>query len=243
MKEFDGCPDGDSDGIPDNKDACPEEAGSADLNGCPDSDGDGVADNETACPDPAGRAEMGGCPDSDGDGVSDNDDACPNEAGENNGCPWPDSDGDGVLDKDDACPNEAGTDNGCPDKSLPQELTDFLNSDKSKIMFMVSSSRISKGGSAKLSEIKSLMEQFTDAVLTIEGHASSDGPTNFNQSLSEKRAKAVKDALVAMGVDSSRLNTEAFGETKPAADNNTSEGRASNRRVEFDRRVEIKVEE
>ena len=87
------------------------------------------------------------------------------------------------------------------------------------------------------------MEQFTDAVLTIEGHASSDGPTNFNQTLSEKRAKAVKDALVAMGVDGSRLNTDSFGETRPAADNNTSQGRASNRRVEFDRRVEIKVEE
>ncbi len=243
LKEFDGCPDGDSDGIPDNKDACPEEAGSADLNGCPDSDGDGVADNEDACPDAAGSAEMGGCPDSDGDGVSDKDDACPNQAGENNGCPWPDSDGDGVLDKDDACPNEAGTDNGCPDKSLPQELTDFLNSDKSKIMFMISSSRISKGGSAKLSEIKALMEKFADAVLTIEGHASSDGPTDYNQKLSERRAKAVKDALVSMGVDASRLNTAAFGETRPAADNNTSEGRASNRRVEFDRRVEIKVKD
>ena len=60
---------------------------------------------------------------------------------------------------------------------------------------MVNSSRISKGGSAKLSEIKSLMEQFTDAVLTIEGHASSDGPTNFNQTLSEKRAKAEETSL------------------------------------------------
>ena len=110
-------------------------------------------------------------------------------------------------------------------------------------MFMISSSRISKGGSAKLSEIKSLMEKFADAVLTIEGHASSDGPTNYNQKLSERRAKAVKDALVSMGVDASRLNTAAFGETRPAADNNTSEGRASNRRVEFDRRVEIKVKD
>lgn len=244
LKEFDGCPDSDGDGIPDNKDGCPEEAGSADLNGCPDSDGDGIADGEDGCPDAAGSAEMGGCPDSDGDGVSDKDDACPNEAGENNGCPWPDSDGDGILDKDDACPNEAGTDNGCPEEeSVPEKLIEFLSSDNSKIMFKVNSSKISKGGSAKLAEIKTLLEEFSDALITIEGHASSDGPTGFNQKLSEKRAQSVKDALVGMGVDASRLKTEAYGETKPAADNNTSSGREANRRVEFDRRVEIKVGE
>ena len=238
-----GSQDTDKDGVSDKNDACPEVPGLKEFDGCPDGDSDGIPDNKDACPEEAGSADLNGCPDSDGDGVSDNDDACPNEAGENNGCPWPDSDGDGVLDKDDACPNEAGTDNGCPDKSLPQELTDFLNSDKSKIMFMISSSRISKGGSAKLSEIKALMEKFADAILTIEGHASSDGPTVYNQKLSERRAKAVKDALVSMGVDASRLNTAAYGETRPAADNNTSEGRASNRRVEFDRRVEIKVKD
>ena len=50
LKEFEGCPDSDGDGIPDNKDSCPDEAGIPELNGCPDADGDGIADKDDACP-------------------------------------------------------------------------------------------------------------------------------------------------------------------------------------------------
>ncbi|MFV0195349.1 OmpA family protein [Empedobacter falsenii] len=118
-----GKQDRDSDGIPDDEDACPDTPGIATgdpaTNGCPDTDGDGVFDKDDACPEEFGLAEFNGCPDTDGDGVADKDDACPEVAGpvENNGCPWPDTDGDGILDKDDACPNEAGLAEfqGCPD--------------------------------------------------------------------------------------------------------------------------------
>ncbi|WP_179344531.1 OmpA family protein [Winogradskyella ursingii] len=111
LEAFNGCPDSDNDGIQDSKDDCPNTAGLAEFNGCPDSDGDGVMDKDDKCPNVAGLKSMMGCPDADGDGVADGDDKCPNEAGPaaNNGCPWPDTDGDGVLDKDDKCPNEAGT--------------------------------------------------------------------------------------------------------------------------------------
>jgi outer membrane protein OmpA-like peptidoglycan-associated protein len=107
---FNGCPDSDNDGIQDSKDDCPNTAGLAEFNGCPDTDGDGVMDKDDKCPTVAGLKALMGCPDADGDGVADGDDNCPNEAGPaaNAGCPWPDTDGDGILDKDDKCPTEAG---------------------------------------------------------------------------------------------------------------------------------------
>ncbi|MEM9835385.1 MAG: DUF6089 family protein [Bacteroidota bacterium] len=112
-----GCPDTDGDGIADKDDVCPDEAGLAALAGCPDADGDGVADKDDACPNAAGVASLAGCPDGDGDGIADKDDMCPDAAGiaSLNGCP--DSDGDGIADKDDKCPDQAGIARfeGCPD--------------------------------------------------------------------------------------------------------------------------------
>lgn len=105
--------DADGDGVPDAEDACPQLAGSADLQGCPDTDGDGVTDQVDECPDEAGTIERAGCPDRDGDGVPDSEDECPLRAGDVNGCP--DADGDGVTDNNDPCPLEVGPINGCPD--------------------------------------------------------------------------------------------------------------------------------
>lgn len=111
--------DRDNDGIVDDNDDCPNEAGLAKFNGCPDTDGDNIADKNDDCPTVAGIAQFNGCPDTDGDGIADASDACPNEAGTmaNNGCPDKDSDGDGIADSNDKCPNEAGIMrlNGCPD--------------------------------------------------------------------------------------------------------------------------------
>lgn len=116
--------DRDHDGVPDARDACPDQPG-ADARGCrapsaTDRDGDGVADSADACPDQPGSPLAQGCPDADSDGVRDNADACPREPGtaERNGCPVPgDADGDGVVDANDACPREPGSPSarGCPD--------------------------------------------------------------------------------------------------------------------------------
>ena len=113
-----GCPDTDSDGIADKDDDCPEVAGLATLGGCPDGDGDGVRDKDDECPTEAGVAALNGCPDADGDGVADKDDKCPNEAGVAALMGCPDGDGDGIADGDDECPAEAGPAslNGCPDR-------------------------------------------------------------------------------------------------------------------------------
>jgi outer membrane protein OmpA-like peptidoglycan-associated protein len=239
------CPDTDGDGIPDNKDACPEDAGTAELNGCPDTDGDGVADKDDACPDAAGSVEMNGCPDSDGDGLADNVDKCPQEAGEasNNGCPENDRDGDGVADKDDACPDEAGdtANNGCPE--FPEKLAAFMQSENSTLLFIVNSSVVTDESSAKLKELTDLLTTYSTVNVVIEGHASSDGSMAYNQVLSEKRANSVKDALIGMGIDASRLETIGYGETKPTADNTTAAGRSANRRAQFERKVQLRVVE
>ena len=113
-----GCPDTDGDGVADKDDACPQVAGLASLAGCPDGDGDGVPDKDDKCPTEAGLKALMGCPDADGDGVADGDDKCPNEAGIAALMGCPDGDGDGIADGDDDCPTEAGTaaNGGCPDR-------------------------------------------------------------------------------------------------------------------------------
>ena len=115
-------PDRDADGIPDEIDACPDEA-SPTRDGCPltdDRDNDGVPDGEDACPDEAGWADIDGCPtpgDTDGDGILDEEDACPEDRGlpEMEGCP--DADGDSIPDHLDEEPHEPGPadSGGAPD--------------------------------------------------------------------------------------------------------------------------------
>ncbi|MGB1448977.1 MAG: OmpA family protein [Flavobacteriaceae bacterium] len=236
LEEFQGCPDTDGDGITDKEDACPNRAGSKEMNGCPDSDGDGLSDIEDACPNRPGSVEMGGCPDTDGDGINDKDDQCPEEAGpsENNGCPWPDADGDGVADKDDACPELAGiaANNGCPE--LPQDVIATLNEEGTMIRFRAESAEIvGEESAAVIAKIKGILESYPSYDFVVEGHASSDGSKGYNQKLSQSRADAVQAALVAAGVDASRISTQAFGEERPIGDNNTAKGRKSNRRVQF----------
>lgn len=113
-----GCPDGDGDGIKDADDQCPADPGTAATFGCPDSDGDGIANAKDQCPTVAGTTQMNGCPDSDGDGIADKDDACPTVKGiaQFKGCP--DSDGDGITDAEDKCPQVKGIAalQGCPDR-------------------------------------------------------------------------------------------------------------------------------
>lgn len=110
--------DSDGDGIYDDLDLCPQEAGTAENSGCPDRDGDGIPDYKDECPNYAGLKAFMGCPDTDGDGISDNDDECPNMVGpeSNKGCPDNDKDSDGVIDSEDKCPDQAGPaeNGGCP---------------------------------------------------------------------------------------------------------------------------------
>lgn len=70
-------------------------------------------------------------------------------------------------------------------------------------------------------------------LVRIEGHTDSIGSDAYNQKLSERRAASVKKYLVGKGIDANRLTTVGYGESRPIADNNTTLGRAKNRRTEF----------
>ena len=235
LAEFNGCPDSDGDGIPDHLDECPDVPGLPEFNGCPDTDGDGIPDHLDECPTVAGLPEFNGCPDTDGDGIPDHLDQCPNEAGpaENNGCPWPDRDGDGVLDKDDQCPDVPGTvaNNGCPEVTV--EIIKQLNEYSKTILFDLGKATIRTESYAVLQSIVDIMKEYPNASFEIEGHTDSSGSLQLNERLSKERAASVKDYLVSIGMDPSRLTSEGYGPARPIATNNTAAGRQQNRRVEI----------
>ncbi|MFP4844469.1 OmpA family protein [Winogradskyella sp. PE311] len=236
LEIFNGCPDSDNDGIQDSKDDCPNTAGLAEFNGCPDGDGDGVMDKDDKCPTVAGLKSLMGCPDADSDGVTDGDDKCPNVAGPaaNNGCPWPDTDGDGILDKDDKCPNEAGTaaNNGCPEVKPTADVMETLNSYARTILFDTGKATFKKETDQVLQAMTAIFKEYPKADFSIGGHTDSVGSTSSNQSLSERRANAVRDYLIANGISAARLTATGYGEANPIADNKTRAGRKENRRVE-----------
>ncbi len=166
--------------------------------------------------------------DTDGDGINDTDDKCPTEAGtaKYNGCPVPDTDGDGINDDDDKCPTIAGVkeNDGCP--AIPK-----LNA--ASIQFVTGSSKLTAGAVKELDDIVSYMKEYPEVTLQVNGHTDNVGKEELNQTLSEKRAASVVDALVKKGVDASKLTSEGFGMSQPVADNSTPAGRTKNRRVEF----------
>lgn len=245
-------PDRDEDGIVDERDACADVAGVAHADpakhGCPpDRDGDGFVDGVDACPDTVGvasddPAKHGCLPDADGDGVIDSQDACadvPGVASEDparNGCP-PDRDGDGILDDVDACPDAAGEaheekeKSGCPRVAI---VVDEIRITE-KVHFATRSARILPESDGLLEEIARLLRDHPEILLvSIEGHTDSRDNDYYNKQLSTWRAAAVRRWLVERGkVEPKRLTSEGFGEDRPIASNDTEEGMARNRRVEF----------
>ena len=87
---------------------------------------------------------------------------------------------------------------------------------------------------SKLSDLVEKMKTISVEVVIAVGHADSVGSDAYNQRLSLRRAEAVKKFLVSKGVEANRIYTEGKGESSPAADNRTREGRAKNRRVEVE---------
>ncbi len=104
--------------------------------------------------------------------------------------------------------------------------------ENSGVNFATNSSSLTAQAKANLDQVADVFIEFPDTDLLVEGHTDSTGDAGYNMTLSQKRAQSVADYLRAKGVGASRITVEAFGETKPIADNSTAEGRARNRRVE-----------
>ncbi len=245
---FFGSKDSDRDGVKDKNDACPDTPLNVevDARGCPvDSDGDGVADYQDQCPEtPAGARVNGqGCPmDGDGDGVFDGLDRCPNTpAGaevDERGCHI-DSDNDGVPNGIDRCPDTPrGTEvdrYGCPVPEPEPEVQEPTSYTFEDVNFEFDSARLTSGGEANLREIGNTLATIEDLLVTVEGHTDNIGDEAYNMTLSRRRAESVRDFLVE---NFARLNARQFtirdfGESRPIADNSTTEGRRANRRVEI----------
>lgn len=103
----------------------------------------------------------------------------------------------------------------------------------SGILFATNSSTVSEASKMALREFASNLEKNPDTDLKIVGHTDNTGKVDYNQTLSEKRAKSVYQYLMGQGVSTKRMQYLGRGIHEPVADNGTPEGRAKNRRVEI----------
>lgn len=135
-----------------------------------------------------------------------------------------DLDGDGVIDAKDACP---GTPRGAAVDGRGCWVVKGL-------LFATDSSAIDAKGKKSLDEVATVLKKNPKLRVQIDGHTDATASDDYNRTLSDQRAEAARSYLVAAGIDEDRLEAKGFGESKPAADNDTDEGRAQNRRTEIE---------
>ena len=131
-----------------------------------------------------------------------------------------------------------------PVKEIKQVIQEAVKEDKKEFtidfeklakqsLFEFNSDKIAEDNHAGLDVVADFLKETPNVSVKIEGHTDNVGSKEYNQKLSERRAKSVANYLIDKGVDSSKVTTEGFGFSKPIADNKTAEGRAKNRRTEM----------
>ena len=134
-----------------------------------------------------------------------------------------DSDNDGVLDLKDRCPD---TPNGFEVDSAGCEVAMNL-----VVNYAFDSAVINKEHNEKIVNFANFLKAFPKYNTIIQGHTDSIGSKSYNHKLSVKRAQAVYDKLVELGVTKTRLSYFGYGELKPVAQNDTAQSRSKNRRA------------
>ena len=145
-----------------------------------------------------------------------------------------DRDGDGVPDDVDNCPDIRGpaSNAGCPVYEKIIVKRDKLEL-KEKIQFAWNDSVIEAVSYPALAEVAKALQDNPAFRVAIEGHASSEGADDHNQSLSSRRAEAVLEYVASHGVARDRLLSKGFSSSRPIESNSSESGRVANRRVEF----------
>lgn len=141
-----------------------------------------------------------------------------------------DTDGDGVTDDLDKCPNTPGGREvdavGCEYHLTKTEEM------KLDILFVTNKADITEQYVGEVERAAKFLKRYAGVKAVIEGHTDSDGSDAYNQKLSQRRADAVKDALVTRyGIDAARLSAVGYGESRPVTSNASKDGKAQNRRV------------
>lgn len=104
---------------------------------------------------------------------------------------------------------------------------------KNDILFTTSSAELSAAAKQTLIDLNTVLKKYPENIIQVQGHTDSSGSLSFNQTLSEQRAKAVYDFILANGLQTDSLTYVGFGPNQPVASNDTAEGKAKNRRVEL----------
>ncbi len=102
----------------------------------------------------------------------------------------------------------------------------------SGILFAVNKSDLTSTARTNLANLANVLIKYEDTNILIEGHTDADGSEDYNQALSEKRAGSVTHFLASNQVTANRMSTIGYGENQPISDNETTAGKAANRRVE-----------
>jgi outer membrane protein OmpA-like peptidoglycan-associated protein len=140
--------------------------------------------------------------------------------------PDPDADGDGVLIGFDRCPETR------PDATVDVRGCEIKEEIKlPDVRFETNSDRLRAGAERTLNDAAATLMRNPAVVVEVAGYTDSRGDDNYNRGLSERRAKTVRDYLLARGVNSNQMTWRGYGESDPIATNETAEGRELNRRV------------
>jgi len=123
--------------------------------------------------------------------------------------------------------------NTVPDAKVERVGEGIVVEFSSKVLFAYDKSNLSDEAKTSLDKLVTVLNNYPDTDIEIQGHTDSKGTEEYNQSLSERRASTVSGYLVGQGIKDNRLTIKGFGETIPKYSNDTADGRTQNRRVEF----------